>query len=259
MRLAELSARSGLTTATIKYYLRAGLLPRGTTQSSTWASYDEDHLRRLRLVRALTDVAGLSLEEVRGVVDAVADSSPTTRFAEPPSGPSRRTWHGIPQRPPSNESTDCSPAMAGRSTPVARTDELASALDTLDELEFAATDEVLDAYADALESIAEIEVARVAAEAEPVVAAERPPWSARCSTNRYFSPCAGWPTKRYPHDHDRCCGLPLYCGSTSRTPVSAWRSAAMATSNQRPITGEGRRRPRTIPPRRGRGARRSSP
>jgi hypothetical protein len=50
---------------------------------------------------------------------------------------------------------------------------LADALDTLDELDFAATDEVLDTYARALESVAEIEVARVAAEAEQVVAAER--------------------------------------------------------------------------------------
>src|SRR5688500_1047600 len=91
--------------------LRAGLLPRGTTQSSTWASYDEDHLRRLRLVRALADVAGLSLEEVRGVVDAVAASESTTRLTEPPSGPSRQTSHGIPRRRPSNESTGCSPVM----------------------------------------------------------------------------------------------------------------------------------------------------
>jgi hypothetical protein len=50
---------------------------------------------------------------------------------------------------------------------------LAAALDTLDELDFAATDEVLDAYTRALESVAVIEVARVAAEAEPIDAAER--------------------------------------------------------------------------------------
>jgi hypothetical protein len=50
---------------------------------------------------------------------------------------------------------------------------LAAALDTLDELDFAATDEILDAYARGLESVAELEVARVAAETEPVVAAER--------------------------------------------------------------------------------------
>lgn len=174
MRLAELSARSGLTTATIKYYLRAGLLPRGTTQSSTWASYDEDHLRRLRLVRALTDVAGLSLEEVRGVVDAVADSESDHQVR------GAAQWPLSPDlaRDPSTTSVERVDRLLARhgwqvhtGSPHRRT--LASALDTLDELEFAATDEVLDAYADALESIAEIEVARVAAEAEPVVAAER--------------------------------------------------------------------------------------
>lgn len=174
MRLAELSARSGLTTATIKYYLRAGLLPRGTTQGSTWASYDEDHLRRLRLVRALTDVAGLSLEEVRGVVDAVADSESDHQVR------GAAQWPLSPDlaRDPSTTSVERVDRLLARhgwqvhtASPHRRT--LASALDTLDELEFAATDEVLDAYADALESIAEIEVARVAAEAEPVVAAER--------------------------------------------------------------------------------------
>lgn len=174
MRLAELSARSGLTTATIKYYLRAGLLPRGTTQSSTWASYDEDHLRRLRLVRALTDVAGLSLEEVRGVVDAVADSESDHQVR------GAAQWPLSPDlaRDPSTTSVGRVDRLLSRrgwqvhpGSPHRRT--LASALDTLDELEFAATDDVLDAYAEALESIAEIEVARVAAEAEPVVAAER--------------------------------------------------------------------------------------
>ena len=43
MRLAELSARSGLPTATIKYYLRLGLLAPGRAESSTWASYDDGH------------------------------------------------------------------------------------------------------------------------------------------------------------------------------------------------------------------------
>ncbi|MYU47619.1 MerR family transcriptional regulator, partial [Streptomyces sp. SID7803] len=52
MRLSELSERSGIATATIKYYLREGLLPPGERLSATQAEYDESHLRRLRLVRA---------------------------------------------------------------------------------------------------------------------------------------------------------------------------------------------------------------
>jgi hypothetical protein len=53
MRLSELSERSGVSIATIKYYLREGLLAPGRRVSATTADYDESHLRRLRLVRAL--------------------------------------------------------------------------------------------------------------------------------------------------------------------------------------------------------------
>jgi DNA-binding transcriptional MerR regulator len=173
MRLAELSARSGLSTATIKYYLRSGLLPQGTAQSSTWATYDDGHLRRLRLVRALTDVAGLSLEEVRRVVDAVEASGSDHQARGAAQWPL-----STPAREPSVASVERVEELLARHgwalathSPHRRT--LAAALDTLDELDFAATDEVLDTYAQALESVAEIEVARVAAEAEQVVAAER--------------------------------------------------------------------------------------
>lgn len=45
MRLAELSERSGVSTATIKYYLREGLLAPGRQINATTAEYDEEHLR----------------------------------------------------------------------------------------------------------------------------------------------------------------------------------------------------------------------
>lgn len=45
MRLSELSKQSGVTTATIKYYLREGLLPPGERVTATQAEYDESHLR----------------------------------------------------------------------------------------------------------------------------------------------------------------------------------------------------------------------
>lgn len=163
-----------MSTATIKYYLRSGLLPPGTAQSSTWASYDDSHLRRLRLVRALTDVAGLSLEEVRRVVDAV-DASGSDHQARGAAQWPLSTAHA---REPSAASIERVEELLARhgwalATNSPHRRNLAAALDTLDELDFAATDDVLDAYARALESVAEIEVARVAAEAEQVVAAER--------------------------------------------------------------------------------------
>ncbi|MGW2712256.1 MerR family transcriptional regulator [Streptomyces argyrophyllae] len=75
MRLAELSRRSGVATATIKYYLREGLLPPGRQINATTADYDETHLRRLRLVRAMIQVGGLPVATVREVLRHVDDES----------------------------------------------------------------------------------------------------------------------------------------------------------------------------------------
>jgi DNA-binding transcriptional MerR regulator len=68
VRIAELSRRSGVSVPTIKFYLREGLLAPGSHTSRNQASYDETHERRLRLVRALIEVGGLSIAAVRTVL-----------------------------------------------------------------------------------------------------------------------------------------------------------------------------------------------
>ncbi|GAA4850043.1 MerR family transcriptional regulator [Actinomycetospora corticicola] len=73
MRVGELSRRSGVSVASIKYYLREGLLPAGERSSPNQASYDDGHLRRLRMIRALIDVGGLSVVATRDVLAAVDD------------------------------------------------------------------------------------------------------------------------------------------------------------------------------------------
>ncbi|UXY22131.1 MerR family transcriptional regulator [Streptomyces cynarae] len=73
MRLAELSARSGVSTATIKYYLREGLLHPGRRITVTQAEYDEEHLRRLRLVRALIQVGRIPVNSAREVLAALQE------------------------------------------------------------------------------------------------------------------------------------------------------------------------------------------
>jgi DNA-binding transcriptional MerR regulator len=75
MRLSELSERSGVSTATIKYYLREGLLPPGKRVTATQAEYDEEHLRRLRLVRALVHIGRVPVATAREVLAAVDDES----------------------------------------------------------------------------------------------------------------------------------------------------------------------------------------
>ncbi|GAA3750537.1 DNA-binding transcriptional MerR regulator [Spinactinospora alkalitolerans] len=73
MKISELSRRSGVSVATIKYYLREGLLPKGEATAATQAGYSEAHVRRLRLIRALAEAADLPLARVKGVLDAVDD------------------------------------------------------------------------------------------------------------------------------------------------------------------------------------------
>ncbi|QKW09408.1 MerR family transcriptional regulator [Streptomyces sp. NA04227] len=75
MRLSELSERSGVSTATIKYYLREKLLPPGRRVSATQAEYSEEHLRRLRLVRALIQAGRVPVATAREVLRHVDDDS----------------------------------------------------------------------------------------------------------------------------------------------------------------------------------------
>ncbi|WP_413806967.1 MerR family transcriptional regulator [Streptomyces sp. OE57] len=75
MRLAELSERSGVSTATIKYYLRERLLPQGERITATQSDYGEEHLRRLRLVRALIQVGRMPVATAREVLQAAEDES----------------------------------------------------------------------------------------------------------------------------------------------------------------------------------------
>ncbi|WP_328445162.1 MerR family transcriptional regulator [Amycolatopsis sp. NBC_00438] len=77
MRMAELSAESGVPVATVKYYLREGLLPPGERTSPNQARYSATHVQRLRLIKALTEVGGMSLASVGTVLEAIdGDKTP---------------------------------------------------------------------------------------------------------------------------------------------------------------------------------------
>ena len=73
MRISELGERSEVPVPTIKLYLREGLLFRGKRTARNQAEYSEEHVRRLHLIRALTEVGGLSLNAVRNVLGAIDD------------------------------------------------------------------------------------------------------------------------------------------------------------------------------------------
>ena len=74
--MAEFSATSGIPVATIKYYLREKLLPAGESETANQASYGAVHLDRLRLIRALIDVGGLSVASAHSVLEAIDSDAP---------------------------------------------------------------------------------------------------------------------------------------------------------------------------------------
>lgn len=67
MKISELSRLAGVPVSTIKFYIREGLLPSGELSQRNQAMYGQAHLERLDLIRALREVAGLSLDTVRDV------------------------------------------------------------------------------------------------------------------------------------------------------------------------------------------------
>src|SRR5260370_17144359 len=98
MRIAELSRDSGVPVPTIKYYVREGLLPPGELTSPNQAQYNDAHLRRLKLIRALCDVGGLSVAAMRDLLAAAG--SPATSTPEPLGAP-----HYLPTPPHEHQAT----------------------------------------------------------------------------------------------------------------------------------------------------------
>lgn len=84
MRMSELSERTEVPVATIKYYLREGLLPDGERITPRLTEYDDRHVRQLRLLRILREVGHVPVERLRGLIAAAGSGEETIHelFAE---------------------------------------------------------------------------------------------------------------------------------------------------------------------------------
>ncbi|MFP5336081.1 MAG: MerR family transcriptional regulator [Actinomycetes bacterium] len=160
MRISELSRTTGVPVATVKYYLRERLLPPGTATGATQAQYDERHVRRLRLVRALLQVGGLSVAAARDVV-ACLDAE---------SGSLHEVMGAAHSALAPTVEDDVEPTRARRlaeelgwrvhpGSPALR--QLERALSTLDDVALPPSPETLAVYADAARRVAEADVASV--------------------------------------------------------------------------------------------------
>lgn len=80
MRISVLADRAGVPLSAVKYYQREGLLPAGVRTAPNQVSYDDSHLQRVRLIRALLETGNLSVAATKDVITALdTDSAPSPR------------------------------------------------------------------------------------------------------------------------------------------------------------------------------------
>lgn len=171
--MAELSRAAGVPVATIKFYLREGLLPEGVRTSPNQAQYDDQHVQRLRLIRALVGVGGLSLSGVRAVLEQIDTPASLTLDLL------GAAHHAVAPELPAD--LDLHPALAllerwgWRSCVGSDTTEdpghlddavtaLAAALLAMQDAGFAVEPTTFDVYADAMMRVARAEIAGVPTE-----------------------------------------------------------------------------------------------
>ncbi|WP_309235433.1 MerR family transcriptional regulator [Streptomyces sp. TRM64462] len=155
---------------TIKYYVREGLLPAGQLSSPNQASYDESHVRRLKLIRALIDVGGLPVSAIREVLEAVEDPSRSVHkvlgAAHDHVAPKAAGESDADLEAAGDEVAELIARRGWRvedDNPAARS--LAAALAALRRLGHERfRDLSLDTYAEAAERVAEVDIAYVARE-----------------------------------------------------------------------------------------------
>lgn len=160
MRISELAARSGVSVPTIKFYLRQGLLPDGVRTSATQAVYGEEHVTRLRVIRALTS-SGVSIADARSVI-ATIDSPPDDMHhvlgaAHAAVSPTTVTGLDV-------EAADALVRRLGGDPDACDAsvlNGLAAALERISLAGFTVADDTLDVYLDAMSAVAQAEIDRV--------------------------------------------------------------------------------------------------
>jgi DNA-binding transcriptional MerR regulator len=90
LRIGELAERTGVTPRTIRYYEEIGLLHCAERRKGEHRTYDESHADRILELTRLRDLLGLSLEELKRLVEAEdARAAIRRRFRETSSDAER--------------------------------------------------------------------------------------------------------------------------------------------------------------------------
>ncbi|MGU3437395.1 MerR family transcriptional regulator [Actinomycetes bacterium M1A6_2h] len=166
MKVSALAEASGVSVASIKYYVREGLLPAGTQ-----GTYDEGHVHRLRLIRALVEVGGLPIARIRATLAAIDDDAAPLHHAF------GAVMHGIDSVPDVEpDVTEVHDWVRGRGWSIEdgapAPYRLAELLATLRRFGFDVSLENLDSIADSAYAAAELEVGYARAQPTRTAAVE---------------------------------------------------------------------------------------
>jgi MerR family transcriptional regulator, repressor of the yfmOP operon len=69
-RIEQVSARTGLTKRTLRYYEEVGLLPPTGRTDGNYRRYNEEDIQRLERIKKLRDLLGFSLADIRELLNA---------------------------------------------------------------------------------------------------------------------------------------------------------------------------------------------
>ncbi|WP_258802855.1 MerR family transcriptional regulator [Pseudarthrobacter sp. NS4] len=160
MQLKDLSELSGVTAASVKFYLREGLLPAGEAVHATRAEYSLRHVERLGLIQALRRIVGLNIQEIRGLLRMADDGAPRLALL---AAVQRVVLKLDAARTGGEAGTGASDAVVHlRNWPDYPSDArnaLNAHLELMHSLGIEVTDEVLDTYSKAMDDVARFDIA----------------------------------------------------------------------------------------------------
>ena len=170
MRIGELALAGGVPLPTVAYYLRERLLPAGVPTGHNRADYGAAHVDRLKLVRALIEIGGLSVAAVHEVLAAAGDPGTGPRellvlVQDAADRPGGRGAGGKPQdvRRARVRLAEAVEAHGWKVEPdSAALDLAAQALAAFDSFDAGCLAELVGEYAEAADRVARSEVAALA-------------------------------------------------------------------------------------------------
>jgi DNA-binding transcriptional MerR regulator len=176
VKISEVCRLTGVSVSTMKYYLREGLVHGGERVESNQTAYDDTHVHRVKLVRALIDTGGLSIAATKQVLSTL-DSDDTSlahtfEVAQHALGVGGAS-SGTAEPDARDRIIELAAEHRWKTTGENPGFEVAArALDAFSTIGFAPSREFLDAYASAAASIARADLMALTTRTRPDLVAE---------------------------------------------------------------------------------------